>query len=139
MNGMNRHIIRAICLLRWIFFALRSSKASVEPNISSPHHTLSLALFIPPLFSNLCSSASTSSLSSCWSHCPPTCLPALVQPPRSASVNVFCPYKERAQADRTNRRSSAGVLQGQGDHRQCRGGVTWEEDGGEWMDGRGGG
>lgn len=94
----------------------------------NPHHPLSLAIFIPPppcsIFPNLCSSTSSLSLSllslsSCQSHCPPTCLPALVQPPLSASFNVFCPYKERAQADCTNRVSTAGVLQGHGARMVC--------------------
>ncbi len=114
--------------------------------IAQPHHSLSLAIFIPPppcsLFPNLFSFASSTSslpLSSCYSHCPPTCLPVLVHPPLSASVNVFCPYKERAQADCTNRVSSAGVLQGQEDHSNCNGRLRQEEDGGEWMEGWGGG
>lgn len=117
-------------------------------------HPRSLAIFITPspcsLFPNLCFSAFTSSLSLSLplffslflrlSRCPPICQPVLVHPLLSAFVNVFCPYKERAQADCTNRMSLAGVLQGQEDHGNCNGRVRWEEDGGEWMDswGRGG-
>lgn len=125
----------------WLVICLQK-----PPNLQlSPtsYHTISITLspltiFIPPP-PHLCSSASTSSLplSSCYRLCPPTCLPVLVQPPLSASVNVFCPYKERAQADCTNRVSSAGVLQGQGDHSECNGGVRWEEDGGERIEGMG--
>lgn len=118
----------------------KAPKSSAEPHFLSHHlhHSLPLTIFIPPP-PHLCSSASTSSLplSSCYRLCPPTCLPVLVQPPLSASVNVFCPYKERAQADCTNRVSSAGVLQGQGDHSECNGGVRWEEDGGERIEGMG--
>ena len=121
------------------WFAYKSPKSSAEPHFLSHHlhHSLPLTTFIPPPPPHLCSSASTSSLplSSCYRHCPPTCLPVLVQPPLSASVNVFCPYKERAQADCTNRVSSVGVLQGQGDHSDCNGGVRWEEDGEERMEG----
>lgn len=63
----------------------------------------------------------------------PACL-CWYSPPLSASVNAFCPYKERAQADCTNRVSSAGVLLGQGDHSDCNSGVRWEEDGGECLE-----
>lgn len=116
-------------LKKGCYLLSKASKLQLNPTSLSnnPHHSpsISLAIFIPP---NLCSSASTSSLP--LSSCPPTCLPVLVQPPLSASFNVFCPYKARAQADCTNRVSSAGVLQGQGHHSDCNGMVRWEEDGG---------
>lgn len=132
--------VEKCCYLLW-----KAPKLQLNP---TSYHTIPIALspwpssslFLLPVLYFLISAPlplHLLSLSSFWSHCPPTCLPVLVQPPLSASVNVFCPYKERAQADCTNRVSSAGVLQGQGDHSDCNGRVRWEEDGGEWMEGWG--
>lgn len=56
--------------------------------------------------------------------------------PLIASVNAFCPYKERAQADCTICFTLAGVLQGQGDDVSSIARVRKEEEGhGERMEG----
>lgn len=118
----------AVTLVLWPFSSLLLLAHCFLISASLPLHHLSLSL---PLFFSLFLRLS---------RCPPICQPVLVHPLLSAFVNVFCPYKERAQADCTNRMSLAGVLQGQEDHGNCNGRVRWEEDGGEWMDswGRGG-
>lgn len=118
-----------VTLVLWPFSSLLLLVHCFLISASLPLHHLSLSL---PLFFSLFLRLS---------RCPPICQPVLVHPLLSAFVNVFCPYKERAQADCTNRMSLAGVLQGQEDHGNCNGRVRWEEDGGEWMDswGRGGG
>lgn len=117
-----------VTLVLWPFSSLLLLVHCFLISASLPLHHLSFSL---PLFFSLFLRLS---------RCPPICQPVLVHPLLSAFVNVFCPYKERAQADCTNRMSLAGVLQGQEDHGNCNGRVRWEEDGGEWMDswGRGG-